>query len=69
MAFHFPHYDLRKVCKSVTRVRSIIRLEIPLKLLKITEDSEHEGWYAEVIVGECSSNGIPAQNDLRISDI
>jgi len=40
-----------------------------MKLITVNEDSAHEGWYAEVIVGERSSNGIPARNDLRRSDI
>ena len=44
----------------------IIQREIPEK---VTENSAHEGWYTEIIVGESSSNGIPARNDLRRSDI
>ena len=40
-----------------------------MKLLKVTEDSAHEGWYAEVTVDDSSSNGIPARNGRRRSDV
>ena len=45
---------------------AIIQLETPMKLLRVTADCAYEGWCTEVILGEFSSNGIPAGIDLRI---